>query len=116
MTFDSEVLAPLAAGEPARYRRYDWERGELAGWHDVAGDGVVIVEGNYSTRPELRDYYDLTIWVEAPHDLRLARGVERDGEQARTRWLEDWMPEEDRYVEACSPAEHADLVVDGSGG
>ncbi len=78
--------------------------------------GVVIVEGNYVIRPELRGYYDLRIWVEAPYDLRLQRGITRDGEQARTRWVEEWMPEEDRYVAASRPADYADVLVDGSGG
>ena len=111
---EAEVLAPLATGKSARYQRYDWDTGELAEWHDVPAQGVVIIEGNYSTRPELRDYYDLTIWVETAHDLRLARGLERDGEQARATWLEEWIPEEDRYIEACAPADHADVVVDGT--
>ncbi len=109
-----QVLEPLIAGAPGRYQRYDWESDELAEWHDVFA-GVVIVEGNYVIRPELRGYYDLRIWVEAPYDLRLQRGITRDGEQARTRWVEEWMPEEDRYVAASRPADHADVLVDGSG-
>jgi uridine kinase len=109
-----QVLEPLIAGAPGRYQRYDWDRDELAEWHDVPSAGVVIVEGNYVIRPELRGYYDLRIWVEAPYDLRLQRGLARDGEAARARWVEEWMPEEDRYVEAMRPADHADVLVDGS--
>lgn len=110
-----QVLQPLAADGSARYQRYDWDRDELAEWHEIEPGGIVIVEGNYATRPELRDIYDLTIWVEAPHDLRLERGLERDGQESRERWLDEWMPEEDRYIAVTQPVEHADLVVDGSG-
>jgi uridine kinase len=68
-----------------------------------------------STRPELHDYYDLTIWVDTPVDVRLRRGVERDGEQARAKWLEEWIPEEDRYVAAYRLADKVDIVVSGTG-
>jgi uridine kinase len=108
-----QVLNPLAVNEAARYQRYDWDRDQLAEWHVVAPGGVVIVEGNYSTRDELRVYYDLTIWVDAPYDVRLRRGVERDGEVSRARWVNEWMPQEERYIVACRPAEHVDIVIDG---
>jgi uridine kinase len=108
-----QILNPLAENEEARYQRYDWDRDQLAEWHVVIPGGVVIVEGNYSTRSELRDYYDLTIWVDAPYEVRLRRGVERDGETSRARWVNEWMPEEERYVDAFRPAEQADVVVHG---
>lgn len=110
-----QVLQPLVDGEGVRYQRYDWDSDELAEWHLISPGGMVIVEGNYSTRDELRDYYDLTIWVDTPQEVRLRRGVERDGEDARARWLEEWIPEEDRYVTAYQPADRADIVISGTG-
>jgi uridine kinase len=112
-----EVLTPLAANRAARYRGYDWDADRLRDERQtIEPGGIVIVEGTYSTRPELRDVYDLTIWVAAPHAVRLRRGVERDGEQARERWLEEWMREEDRYLAAIQPAAAADATVDGASG
>ena len=104
-----EVLAPLTAGKTARYQRYDWPSDALAEWHDVPR-GTVIVEGVYATRLELEQFYDLTVWVECPRPIRLARGIERDGETARRKWEEEWMPAEDRYVSEQSPHTRADLV------
>lgn len=83
-----EVLAPLRAGQPARYQRYDWPSDALAECRDVP-NGIVIVEGVYSTRVELEQFYDLTVWVECPRPIRLARGIERDGEAARRKWEEE---------------------------
>jgi uridine kinase len=110
-----QVLEPLASGAPCRYRRHDWERDEPGVQATVPASEVVIVEGSYVTRPELRGYFDLTIWVAAPRNLRLERGLERDGEAARGKWLYEWMPEEDRYVAAHRPADRVDIVVDGRG-
>jgi uridine kinase len=109
-----QVLQPLSQDRPARYQCYDWQRDEIGKWNELRPGGIVIVEGNYSIRPELRAFYDVTLWVEAPHETRLARGVARDGEQARTKWLAQWMPEEVRYLAAHDPAAHADIVVDGT--
>lgn len=46
-------------------------------------------------------------------DQRLKRGLERDGEDARQMWEDNWMVHEDLYVDAQRPQERANLVVDG---
>jgi Uridine kinase len=109
-----QVLIPRSQNKEARYQRYDWDADSMAEWHAVPAQGVVIVEGNYSTRAELRDFYDFRIWVQAPDEVRLARGVERGGENTRDRWLNEYMPEEERYLAAQEPWRFADLVIDGT--
>jgi uridine kinase len=108
-----QVLVPVARNESAQYQRYDWDSDRLAEWHLIPTGGAVIVEGLYSTRTELRDFYDLTIWVEAAPEVRLARGIARDGKGSQDRWLREWMVEETRYIDAENPAKSADLIVDG---
>jgi uridine kinase len=107
-----QVLAPIRAGRPALYARYDWDRDALTTTRAVPAGGIVIVEGVYCSRRELASGYDLRIWVDCPREIRLARGLERDGEEARSRWEDDWMPSEDRYVREHRPHELADLIVD----
>ncbi len=80
-----EVLTPLRRGEPARYGRYDWDRDAILDWRVAVAADVIVVEGVYSSRNELAALYDLRIWVDCARELRLARGVERDGETARRR-------------------------------
>lgn len=109
-----QVLLPLKENRPGRYQRYDWAEGALAEWHTVSATGAVIVEGVYTLRLELTDLYDFKVWIECPREIRLARGLARDGEEARAVWEQDWMPKEDRYVETHRPGERADLRVNGS--
>lgn len=109
-----EVLTPLRRNQAARYRRYDWDRDALAEFTELSLGGVVIVEGIYSSRRELAPFYDLRVWVECPREVRLARGVQRDGERARAQWENDWMPSEDRYILEHRPRECADVVVSGA--
>ena len=79
----------------------------------MTGGGTVVVEGVFSTRVELIDYYDVRVWVDTPADVCLARGIERDGEQHRHLWENEWMKAYERYVEASDPVERADVVVRG---
>jgi uridine kinase len=109
-----QVLVPLSQDATAEYQRYDWPRDELAEWHSVPVGGIVIIEGNYSTRKELFDFYDFTLWIDALDALRLERGIRRGGEDTRQRWLTEWMPEEERYLASENPVERVHLVLDGA--
>lgn len=111
----SQVLIPHTEGRDLHYQRYDWETGTLGDWVHEASGTPLIAEGIYSTHQTLRDFYDLRIWVTTPRAVRLARGIERDGEEARSKWVDVWMPAEDRYIEFQAPQDHAHLVLDGSG-
>jgi uridine kinase len=111
--FKRQVLEPLSQNVAAEYRRYDWQTEELAEWHKIEIGGILIVEGIYSTRKDLTDFYDFMIWVDCSREICLARGLKRDGESAREKWKSDWMPAEDFYVENDLPRERADLIVNG---
>jgi uridine kinase len=107
-----DVLVPLSRQSSGRYRRHDWAANRLAEWHEVEPRGAVIVEGVYSTRPELRPYFSVTVYVDAPREVRLARLLDRG--YPDVSWVEHWMAGEDWYVEHVHPAGQAALVVDGS--
>ena len=109
-----EVFDRLVAGHAARFASFDWIAKESRGERVVEPSGVVVVEGVCALHRMFRDDYRLRVWVEAPRDVRLARGVTRDGEAARATWEEIWMPMEDRYVERDDPIAAADLIVDGT--
>lgn len=112
--FDLQVLQPLLNDRLARYQRYDWNSDSLAEWHEVHSPvAVLILEGVSSTRKELRDVWDIAVWVDAPESLRLQRGLTRDGEQARELWRR-WMAEEDVWISEEAPIEHVDFIIDGT--
>jgi uridine kinase len=108
-----QVIDPLLADRPARFQRYDWDERRLAEWHEISPGGVVVLEGVSSYRLSLADAYDLAIWVGAPREVCLARGLERDGQSALPLW-QKWMAEEDEYVDREHPESRAGLVVDGA--
>src|SRR5216684_666978 len=91
-----EALIPLHRGETAKYQRYDWSTDRLQEWVSVEPAEIVLVEGVYSSRPELRPMLDVTIFVEAPRTERLRRVLARDPNPGN--WLTPWMSAEDWYL------------------
>ncbi|WP_069387191.1 uridine kinase family protein [Cellulosimicrobium cellulans] len=111
---DGWVLRPLAAGEPGRYRRFDWGLDRFAEWHDVPPAPYLVVEGCGSGRRAADVVASLRVWVEAPDDLRLRRGLDRDGEDARDHWLA-WMEAEREHYARERTRERADVRLDAFG-
>ena len=109
-----QVIAPLMRDRRARYSHYEWRTGDILGWREIEPGGVVIVEGVSTLHSDLGDPWDVAIWVDCPRELRLVRGIDRDGEISRATWVEHWMPEEDQYVSAQQPQARADCIYDGS--
>ena len=108
------VLEPLARGEPARFRRYDWVRRRFEDeWQDLPVPDVLVLEGVTSARAEAAPLLTVAVFVLAGSELRLARGLARDGEALREEWLR-WMAGEQRHFAQDGTADRADVRVDGT--
>ena len=110
---EAEVLEPLARGRIARYRAYDWAARKPGPRRVVRPADVVILEGVSSARAAVTDRLTYAIWIDAPAEVRLRRGLERDGKKARPNW-ERWMAEEDAFFAKDPVRERADVIVDGN--
>src|SRR3978361_1260120 len=86
--FLEQVLLPLSTNDAAQYQRYDWDSRELAEWHTIEPGGLLLTRGFSSSRAAFRPYLSLAVWVDSPRELRLQRGLERDGEGMREMWTE----------------------------
>ena len=73
----------------------------------------MILEGVSASRSEFRRYLSFSIYIETNRELRLKRGIERDGEEMLPLW-QQWMAEEDEYVLRDRPQEYADIVISGN--
>ena len=109
------LLRPLADDAPGRYRRWDWLAGTWAETVEVAPSPLLVVEGVGSGTPRCADLRTVLVWVEAPHDLRMRRGLERDGEAFAPHW-EHWARDEAALFSRDATRSRADLHVDGRTG
>lgn len=110
---EEQVITPLARGLPARYQRYDWHAGCFAEWIQVPVPDVLVLEGCGSAPRAVDDRAVLRVFVEAPAQVRLARGLARDGEAERGNWLA-WMDDEAAEFVREDTRARADLVIDGT--
>lgn len=109
-----QLLIPLAEGRGSEWRRWDWLADGWAESHPVDPGGVLVLEGVGCWSPAIAHRVGVLVWVEAGSDLRLRRGIARDGEQMRAHW-EQWRLDEDALFAELATREHADLVVDTEG-
>lgn len=111
-TLGPRVLEPLARGEDARFRRWDWVRGARGEWIDVPAADALVIEGVGVAQRRARPYAGLFVYVDAPWEARLARGIERDGEGMRGEW-ERWQEVEAPFLDA-EGTRAAAVVIDGT--
>jgi hypothetical protein len=108
------VLDPLRRGEPGAYRLYDWHAHRFGDdWRAVPVPNVLVIEGVTTARRQIRPELSLSVFVRAEPELRLARGIARDGAALRAEWLR-WMAAEDAHFADDQTATAVDLVVDGA--
>jgi len=82
-------------------------------------DGILIVDGVFAFRPELKDYWDLRIWVDIDPELSIRRGIDRDSAREGTDTAEMLHRErygvaEAIYITEADPVSAADIVIDNT--
>lgn len=116
--FKRELLDPLGPGGSGRYRKavYDHRTdGAVDGPVEVAGrSGVLLVDGIFLHRPELRRSWDLSVFINVPFAESYSRMALRDGSDP-----DPAAPSNRRYCEGqklyfaeCNPQKAAMMLVD----
>ena len=108
------VLRPLADGRAGAYHRYDWDAGRFEpAPTPVPVPDVLVVEGCGSCPRAVDPWVVLRVWVEAPADVRLARGLARDGAGSAAHWRR-WQALEPALFAAEGTRGRADVLVGGT--
>jgi uridine kinase len=85
-------------------------------WVTAPLDAVLVVDGIFLHRPELRDLWDWSIWLDVPVDMTFARMALRDGSDpdpdapSNTRYREG----QQIYLREARPREAASVIVDNA--
>ena len=109
------LLRPLAQGRPGRYRRWDWYAGRWAVTVVVLPAPLLVLEGVGSGSRATAGLVSVLVWVEVPADLRLERGLARDGAEMDEHWRR-WVEGEREHFGVDRTRDRADLVLDGTTG
>jgi phosphoribulokinase len=109
---ETEVIGSIRDGATTlRYQRYDWNIAGMGTWTGIPMPEVVIIEGVYSLGPELRDAFDVTVFVHTSESTRLLRQKKR-GENSKF-WINRWTAASDFYVTSEGPWEWVDFILEG---
>lgn len=116
----SELLDPLQPGGSGRYRQavQDLARDQsLALPYDLAPlTAVLLLDGVFLHRDELVDCWDLSIFLEVPFEISVARMAARDGgdPDPDAPSVRRYVQAQRHYLEAASPRARATIVIDNS--
>jgi uridine kinase len=114
------LLDPLSPGGSRRYRTAMFDHvtdSEVVVAEQHATDSAILLfDGIFLHRPELRSYWDFSLFLNVPFHISIARCAGRDNGIP-----DPAAPENRRYVEgqkiylgSCSPQSRATLVVDNA--
>jgi uridine kinase len=108
----AEALEPLRARRGATFRRFDWERGYgLGGSVLVTPEPLIVLEGVFSSSPELSDLVDRSVFVDTPEPERLRR---LRAQVTPEEWDDEWLKAEHAYFDLIRPPSTFDLIVHGA--
>ena len=82
----------------------------------ITDNTVIVVEGIFLQRKELRSLFDLVAYIDVPEEERLRRVLERDKyigseDDIRQKYEERYFPAERHYTSKFSPKANADIVI-----
>lgn len=110
----SEVLEPLLEGKAVSYHPFDWKRmeGLARKMINLKPQPIIVLDGAYSTRPELQDLVDLSVLVTVPDTERKRRLSVRDGATDTSDWHSLWSEVSENYFTNLRPPETFDVVIE----
>ncbi len=87
-----------------------------AQWTTGPKDAVLIVDGVFLHRPELRGLWNWSAWLGVPADIAFARMALRDGSDPDPRAPENarYLGGQEIYLREARPAEAASVIVDNA--
>jgi uridine kinase len=120
--FRQFVLEPLRQGGSRRCRLAYWDSfNDLRfpeTWIDVPSGAIVIVDGVFLLRSDLRHYWDYAIWVQIDWQTMLERAAKRDvawvgdADVVVERYLTFWIPMHELYEADTNPTSLVNTIVD----
>jgi uridine kinase len=83
----------------------------MVGTVHVAPKKLNVIEGSYSMHPALAGHYDLRVFLSVDAVEQSRRILERNGPALHRRFMEEWVPKENRYFEEFGIASKCDIVL-----
>ena len=114
-----EILSPVKRGDKIDklIELYDKENDGYIKQQILIEHGtVLLLEGIFLQRKEIKSYLDFIIYLDVSQEVRLSRVLKRDGyigglKDIKCKYERRYFPAEEKYILDYSPIENADFVV-----
>lgn len=107
-----EVIIPWQQTGAFCYRPYDAHNDTFGQPLCFPRRDVTIIEGSYSSHPDLWPAYDLHVFLTTQRENQLSRVRQRDGEEAVREFAEQWIPLEELYFSSAHPERRSELCFE----
>ena len=111
--FYEDVLKNIEKGFPFAYRPYNCSLRQLVDERVVSYKKINIVEGVYSMHPMLLPFYNIKVFITASKEVRINRIRKRNGEEMLQRFINEWIPMEDKYFDHYGIKDLSDFTICG---
>ena len=109
--FLTEVLQPLSKGNIVNYRKFDCSSMNIGEKVEVIPKKLVVIEGAYSMHPDLKDYYDFSVFLDISPKLQKERILHRNSQPMAQRFFDQWIPLEKKYFSEMKIQEQCDMQI-----
>lgn len=110
--FDSEVIHGIKSNKAFEYQKFDCARMSLGEKITVTPRKLNIIEGSYSMHPVLIDNYDLKVFLTVSAEEQSRRILLRNGIEKHKRFINEWIPLENKYFAELGIKDKCDLVFE----
>jgi uridine kinase len=119
-SFRTLLLDPLNPGGSGRYVAKHFDLNNDRAFDPMPEQAepasALIIDGIFLHRPELRSYWDLSIFLKVDFEVSLPRGAQRgpifDATDAASPSNQRYVGGQMRYLRECCPEQRADIVID----
>lgn len=109
--FREEILDNIRKNKSFIYKIYDCKGQSLHPSKRIYPKKLNVVEGVYSMHPELSGFYDLAVFLSVDEAEQSRRILDRNGPEMHKRFIEEWIPLENRYFKELRIMDNCDLVL-----
>jgi uridine kinase len=111
-----DPLGPDGSGRyVAKYFDHRTDKRVEADAQQALPSSALIVDGIFLHRPELKSYWDLSIFLKVDFDISVPRGAERDQTpdaiDPDAPAYQRYVGGQRRYLGECAPEQQADIVI-----
>ena len=108
--FSEEVISHIQKQETFSYQIFDCSKMALGAYKEIPCSPLIIIEGSYSHHPAFSSAFDLRVFLSVSEEERRKRILTRNGKKSEM-FFNRWIPLENRYFEAFSIREKADILI-----